>query len=116
MKSASWLKFRPDARPTARFQEQAQAWTGQLEQRVAQRTQELEALYSVSREISSRLGIEDVLCSITQKPRSYWTPMWSSMPVNRFGQTMALHAASGPEAAIVQCTSPFIRPSARCSQ
>ena len=46
---------------------QSKVWTEQLEQRVKQRTQELEALYTVSREISSRLSIDDVLRSITQK-------------------------------------------------
>jgi len=39
---------------------EALAWADLLEQRVAQRTQELEALYAVSREISSQLAIQDV--------------------------------------------------------
>jgi nitrate/nitrite-specific signal transduction histidine kinase len=41
-----------------------------LEKRVAQRTRELEALYGVSREITSHLDLQTVLASITEKARS----------------------------------------------
>lgn len=42
-------------------------WTNQLEERVTRRTQEVEALNTVSREISSRLNIESVLNSVVEK-------------------------------------------------
>ena len=44
-------------------------WNVTLEQRVAQRTRELETLNEVSREISSRLDIQQVLNSVTEKAR-----------------------------------------------
>ena len=46
--------------------EETQAWADTLEERVTQRTRELDALYSVSREISSRLDINYVLNSVTE--------------------------------------------------
>lgn len=42
-------------------------WTGNLEQRVAQRTNELEALNQVSNEIASRLELPQVLNSVVNK-------------------------------------------------
>jgi nitrate/nitrite-specific signal transduction histidine kinase len=42
-------------------------WNTTLEQRVSQRTQELETLNEISREISSRLDIQQVLNSVTEK-------------------------------------------------
>lgn len=42
-------------------------WANTLEDRVARRTRELEALYQVSREIASRLDIQHVLRSVTEK-------------------------------------------------
>ena len=48
-------------------QEQLLAWADTLEKRVDQRTRELEALYEVSREISSRLDLQQVLHSVTLK-------------------------------------------------
>ncbi len=44
-------------------------WTNTLEERVTRRTQELEALNTVSREISSRLDIKHVLKSVVEKSR-----------------------------------------------
>lgn len=44
-------------------------WAERLEKRVDQRTRELEALYEVSRTISSKLDIEFVLSSVTEKAR-----------------------------------------------
>lgn len=49
--------------------QELQTWANTLEERVTQRTQELEALNSVSREISSRLEIQHVLNSVVEKSR-----------------------------------------------
>lgn len=90
--------------------EEALAWADQLEQRVARRTQELEALYTVSREISSRLGIEDVLRSVTQKTRELLDcEVVFLCTLEEGGGTMALQATSGPEQAIERSTSPVYR-------
>ena len=82
---------------------QAQAWTEQLELRVAQRTQELEALYSVSREISSRLAIDDVLRSITHKTQEllHGDVVFLCL-FNAPEQTMTLLSTSGPAQAIAR--------------
>jgi two-component system nitrate/nitrite sensor histidine kinase NarX len=89
-------------------QEQAQAWTDQLEQRVSLRTQELEALYAVSREISSHLAINDVLRSITQKTKELLDcDIVFLCLFNQSDQSMSLRAASGPEPAIARRTSPI---------
>ena len=87
-------------------QTQSKVWTEQLEQRVKQRTQELEALYTVSREISSRLSIDDVLRSITQKTRDLLdNDLVFLCLYNEPNQTLSLLSSSGPEEAIVQRTS-----------
>lgn len=87
--------------------EQSLVWMEQLEQKVAQRTQELEALYTVSREISSRLSIEDVLCSITQKTKELLNCDVAFLCVlNEPGQTMSLISSSGPDGAIARHNSP----------
>ena len=88
-------------------QDEAQAWTDLLERRVAHRTQELEALYSVSREISSRLAINDVLHSITGKTQELLgCDVVFLCLLDDSGQRMVLHAASGPEESIEQSSSP----------
>lgn len=84
-------------------QEQSQAWTEQLEQRVLQRTQELEALYTVSRDITSRLSIDDVLCSVTEKARELLNSDIAFLCLfNDLDQTMSLISSSGPEKAIAR--------------
>ena len=50
-------------------QKELQIWAAKLEERVSQRTRELEALNSVSREVSSRLDIQQVLNSVVEKSR-----------------------------------------------
>lgn len=50
-------------------QAELRAWGETLEQRVQQRTQELDALQSVSQEITSHLDIKQVLDSIVEKSR-----------------------------------------------
>jgi len=87
-------------------QAQSKAWTAQLEQRVKQRTQELEALYTVSHEISSRLAIDDVLYSITQKTRELLNSDLAFLCLfNEPDQTMSLLSSSGPDEAIACRTS-----------
>ena len=87
-------------------QAQSKAWTDQLEQRVKQRTQELEALYTVSHEISSRLAIDDVLYSITQKTRELMNSDLAFLCLfNEPDQTMSLLSSSGPDEAIACRTS-----------
>lgn len=49
--------------------EDLKAWADELENRVTQRTRELIAVYEVSREISSRLDLNHVLRSVTDKAR-----------------------------------------------
>jgi two-component system nitrate/nitrite sensor histidine kinase NarX len=87
--------------------QEAQAGKDLLEQRVIQRTQELEALVAVSSEITSRLGIQEVFLSITQRTKDLLNAdVVFLCLLNQNGQVMDLHAASGPEDAIIQCNSP----------
>ncbi len=87
--------------------EQAQAWAEALEQKVQQRTQELEALYTVSREITSRLSIQDVLRSITHKTRELVGSDVAFLCLyDEAGQAMSLLSASGPEGAVAGRASP----------
>ncbi|MGE5249582.1 MAG: type IV pili methyl-accepting chemotaxis transducer N-terminal domain-containing protein [Bacteroidota bacterium] len=73
-----------------------------LEQRVAQRTRELEALNDVGREISSQLNLQQVLDSVTQKARSLLHAEVASLCLlDEEGQRLHLRALSGPHAAIV---------------
>lgn len=88
---------------TERIPEQSQAWTDELEQRVAQRTQELEALYTVSREITSRLSIDEVLSSITQKTRELLGSDVAFLCLyNEEEQSLALLSSNGPEGAVAR--------------
>jgi len=92
-------------------QAESLAWTDSLEQRVAQRTQELEALYSVSREISSQLDINHVLRSVTQKTQELLgCEVVFLCLLDQRGQVMSLRATHGPESAICQTTSPVLNP------
>ena len=92
-------------------QAESLAWTDTLEQRVAQRTQELEALYSVSREISSQLDINHVLRSVTQKTQEQLgCDVVFLCLLEQQGQVMSLRATQGPESAICQTTSPVQNP------
>ena len=84
-------------------QEKSRVWTDQLEQMVLQRTQELEALYTVSRDITSRLSIDDVLCSVTEKARELLNSDVAFLCLfNDSDQTMSLISSSGPEKAIAR--------------
>ncbi len=78
-----------------------------LEQRVAQRTQELETLNKVSREISSRLDIQQVLNSVTDKARTLLGGDIASLCLVDTNQHwLKLQAVSGPRHAIVGDTMP----------
>jgi nitrate/nitrite-specific signal transduction histidine kinase len=77
-------------------------WNAELEQRVAQRTQELETLNQVSREISSRLDIQQVLNSVTEKARILLGGEVASLClVDENQHWLKLQALSGPQHAIV---------------
>ena len=77
-------------------------WNAELERRVAQRTQELETLNQVSREISSRLDIQQVLNSVTEKARILLGGEVASLClVDENQHWLKLQALSGPQHAIV---------------
>lgn len=82
-------------------------WNATLEHRVAQRTKELETLNEVSREISSRLDIQQVLNSVTEKARSLLGGEVASLCLVDTNQYwLKLQALSGPQHAIVGDTMP----------
>ncbi|MBN8654260.1 MAG: type IV pili methyl-accepting chemotaxis transducer N-terminal domain-containing protein [Anaerolineae bacterium] len=73
-----------------------------LEQRVAQRTQELETLNEVSREISSRLDIQQVLNSVTEKARALLGGEAAALClVDESQHWLKLQTLSGPKHAVV---------------
>ena len=77
-------------------------WNATLEQRVAQRTRELETLNEVSREISSRLDIQQVLNSVTEKARTLLGGEVASLCLVDTNQHwLKLQALSGPQHAVM---------------
>jgi two-component system nitrate/nitrite sensor histidine kinase NarX len=73
-----------------------------LEKRVLQRTRELDALYEVSDEISSRLDVQHVLKSVTTKARHLLGGEVASLCLlDEKGKTLVIKALSGPTEAIV---------------
>lgn len=77
-------------------------WNVTLEQRVAQRTKELETLNEVSREISSRLDIQQVLNSVTEKARTLLGGEVASLClVDENQHWLKLQTLSGPKHAVV---------------
>lgn len=75
--------------------------TSTLEERVAQRTRELETLNEVSREISSRLDIQQVLNSVTEKARSLLGGEVASLClVDENRHWLKLQTWSGPKQAV----------------
>lgn len=77
-------------------------WNVTLEQRVNQRTHELEALNEVSREISSRLEIQQVLSSVTEKARSLIDGEVASLCLLDESQNwLTLQTISGPGEAVI---------------
>lgn len=84
-----------------------QRWAETLENRVHQRTREMEALSMVSREINSHLSIEEVLTSVTEKARALLGGEVASLCLlDEDGKVLDLHAAAAPEMAIQQSHSP----------
>ncbi len=84
-------------------------WNTMLEQRVAQRTHELEALNEVSREISSRLDIQQVLNSVTEKARSLLDGEVASLCLLDESQHwLKLQTLSGPGEAVTGKIVPAI--------
>ncbi|MCC6297684.1 MAG: GAF domain-containing protein [Anaerolineales bacterium] len=82
-------------------------WNATLEERVAQRTRELETLNEVSREISSRLDVQQVLNSVTDKARTLLGGDIASLClVDPNQHWLKLQAVSGPRQAIVGDTMP----------
>ncbi|MFQ5340368.1 MAG: HAMP domain-containing protein [Anaerolineae bacterium] len=72
-----------------------------LEARVVRRTRELEALYKVSREVSSRLDINHVLRSVTDKARELLQAEVAILCLLDEGaQALGPQAVSGPSAAL----------------
>jgi nitrate/nitrite-specific signal transduction histidine kinase len=77
-------------------------WNATLEQRVAQRTKELETLNEVSCEISSRLDIQQVLNSVTEKARTLLGGEVASLClVDENQHWLKLQTLSGPRHAVV---------------
>lgn len=85
-----------------RAREELVQWNATLEQHVARRTQELETLNEVSREITSRLDIQQVLNSVTEKARILLAGEIASLCLVDTKQNwLKLQAISGPRHAIV---------------
>lgn len=76
-------------------------WAETLEKRVAQRTRELDALYEVSRDISSRLDVQHVLSSVTEKACQLLDGEVASLCLlEQDGRTLTIMALSGPDTAL----------------
>ena len=87
-------------------QERLLAWANTLEERVTQRTSELEALYQVSREISSRLDVQHVLHSVTEKAQELLGGEVAFLCLlDDNGKTLNLQATSGPEEAVIRSSA-----------
>ncbi|MCC6146724.1 MAG: type IV pili methyl-accepting chemotaxis transducer N-terminal domain-containing protein [Anaerolineaceae bacterium] len=88
--------------------QELQHWAATLEDRVQQRTRELEALAVVSREINSHLSIGEVLKSVTVKAQELsGSEVASLCLLDRRDKTLILHAASGSEIAIQEPQTPL---------
>jgi len=82
-------------------------WTESLEERVDQRTRELAALNAVSHEINSRLDIDEVLSSITEKACALLDGDVAFLCLLEPKRSiLKLHAAQGPQEAIEKFASP----------
>lgn len=78
------------------------SWAEELEGRVAQRTRELEALYEVSRDISSRLDVRHVLNSVTEKARELLQAEVASLCLLEDStEVLTISSHSGPPDAVV---------------
>lgn len=80
-------------------------WAATLEQRVHQRTLELEALGAISREITSHLEIQQVLRLVTEKTRALLgCDVASLCLLDEEGHTLNLSSTSGDEG-VIQATT-----------
>lgn len=80
---------------------QLKTLTGELEERIHQRTRELTALYDVIREISSHLDIAHVLNSVTGKARDLLDSEVAFLCLlDGTGESMMLKAYNGPQEAV----------------
>ena len=78
-----------------------------LEVQVAQRTRELEALFAVSRDISSRLEITEVLRSVTEQACRLLSGEAAFLCLlDGDGKFLKLHASSGASEAVCRSCSP----------
>lgn len=86
-------------------------WNQTLEEKVKGRTQELDALYKVSQEISARLDRREVLNSITRKASQLLQAEVALLCLldARMG-TLGLQAVSGSDESIRQLSSPVDNP------
>ena len=83
-------------------QESSKAWAETLEKRVHQRTRELEALYEVSRDISSRLDVEEVLGSVTEKAQELLQAESATLcMLDGSAKFLSVGAHSGPADAVI---------------
>jgi two-component system, NarL family, nitrate/nitrite sensor histidine kinase NarX len=84
-----------------------QTWTDTLEQRVEQRTQQLEALSSVNREVASHLDINSVLQLVTEKARLLLGGEFASLCLlDESARQLNLQAHAGAAEAVVCCDTP----------
>ena len=88
-------------------QQELIAWGNTLEEHVTQRTRELEGLYQVSKDISSRLDIQHVLRTVTEQARQLLDAEVAMLCLaEEPKQVLTLHSTSGfPEAVIHTSTS-----------
>jgi nitrate/nitrite-specific signal transduction histidine kinase len=83
-------------------------WAATLEDRVSQRTQELESLQQVSQEITSRLDIKSVLNSIVEKARHLLSADVAFLCLlDTAGTNLSLQSNSGPIQAISSTVNPL---------
>ena len=88
-------------------QGELQNWATTLEERVSQRTRELEALNAVSREVSSRLDIQQVMNSVVEKSRQLMGADVAFLCLlDEQKNSLSLQSASGGSQAIAASVSP----------
>jgi two-component system nitrate/nitrite sensor histidine kinase NarX len=87
-------------------QQELIAWGNTLEERVGQRTRELEVLYWVSKDISSRLDLQHVLSSVTEQAhRLLEAEVALLCLITEDKKALSLHSASGVAEAVVRSHS-----------
>jgi two-component system, NarL family, nitrate/nitrite sensor histidine kinase NarX len=85
-------------------QQELRNWANLLEERVTRRTQEIEALNTVSREISSGLNIENVLNSVVEKSRQLLGADVAFLCLlDDHKKMLSLQSTSGSDDAVAAC-------------